>query len=246
LRKPRKIADDICYCLSDIADAFEKGIITSRDFLAEFQGICKESNVDIKDALQNNFKKVQHIFNPESSGKLENFGYQVAIWVSREIMEQASKHFSENIEKYVAGTAREISKELPSGKLLECFKVFSRRFIYTNHEVQRIEIAGNQIVEGLLNHFGALLKLTRSDFEYFVRRNELRKHSGLDIEWRIYNQLSKRMIRSYLYATQNGCTDEEEWICRARLITDYISGLADHSALKLYQNFMGISLMDSW
>ena len=202
--------------------------------------------MDIKDALQNNFKKVQHIFNPESSGKLENFGYQVAIWVSREIMEQASKHFSENIEKYVAGTAREISKELPSGKLLECFKVFSRRFIYTNHEVQRIEIAGNQIVEGLLNHFGALLKLTRSDFEYFVRRNELRKHSGLDIEWRIYNQLSKRMIRSYLYATQNGCTDEEEWICRARLITDYISGLADHSALKLYQNFMGISLMDSW
>ena len=102
------------------------------------------------------------------------------------------------------------------------------------------------LAEGLLNHFGVLLKLRRSDFDHFVRHNELRKHSGLDIEWRIYNQLSKRMIRVYQYATQDNCTDEEEWRCRARLITDYISGLADHSALKLYQNFMGIRLMVSW
>jgi dGTPase len=114
-------------------------------------------------------------------------------------------------------------------------------FIYTDPEVQHIEIAGSRIVEGLLDHYGRLLELPRSGFAYFVEKGELRKHSGLDTEWRIFNQLSKRMLRVYRLAaeTANG---EDEWLARARLIVDYISGLTDTYALHVYQNFMGISL----
>jgi dGTP triphosphohydrolase len=74
-----------------------------------------------------------------------------------------------------------------------------------------------------------------------VEQGELKKNSGLDIEWRIFNQLSGRMIRVYRNSAM-GVSDEEEWICRARLLVDYISGLTDNSALRFYQNFMGISL----
>ena len=123
--------------------------------------------------------------------EVKNFGYDVAIKVSRQIIDEASDRFASNIEEYVGGTAKEMSKDLKSGSILDCFKLFARRHIYTNYEVQRIEIAGSRIVEGLLNHYGRLLEIAREDFAYFVERGELRKHSGLDTEWRIYNQLSK-------------------------------------------------------
>jgi hypothetical protein len=42
----------------------------------------------------------------------------------------------------VNGTAGELSENLPSDKILKCFKTFARRFIDTNSAVQRIEIAG--------------------------------------------------------------------------------------------------------
>jgi len=223
-----ELADDICYCLSDIADSFEKGIISSRDFKEEFRAVCKEHDLDVDSILPKD--------------KIQNFGYQVSIWVSRKIIKETASHFSTHIEKYISGTAKELSEDLPSGKLLKCFKAFARRFIYTNHEAQRIEIAGSQIVEGLLNHFGRLLELPRAEFAYFVERGELRKYSGLDTEWRIFNQLSKRMVRVYQHSIEHGCDDEAEWICRARLIVDYVSGLTDNSALRFYQNFMGIIL----
>jgi hypothetical protein len=70
---------------------------------------------------------------------------------------------------------------------------------------------------------------------------KLRKYSGLDTEWRIFNQLSRRMIRVYKQTVYNANSDEE-WIARARLIVDYVSGLTDTHALHVYQNFMGISL----
>ncbi len=222
-----ELADDICYCLSDIADAFEKRITASQEFKNEFKKICDDNQVDWKLIL------------PES--KIENFGYQVSIKIAQRIIKEASEHFSSQIDRYIAGNAKELSEQLPSGRILKCLKIFARRFIYTDQEAQRIEIAGSRVVEGLLDHFGRLLKLPRPDFEHFVKRDEMRKGSGWDIEWRIYKQLSRRMIRVYEAAARDQ-SNSEEWVARARLIVDYISGLTDNSALRFYQNLMGISL----
>lgn len=225
-----ELADDICYCLSDIADAFEKGVVGSRDFKAEFRKICESEGVDLATTVL------------KDSDKIESFSYQVAIWTTRRLIDEAAIHFSDNLESYLSGEAKELSEDLPSGKILKCFKSFARRFIYTDPEVQRIEIAGSRIVEGLLDHYGRLLGLSRADFAYFVERGELKKHSGLDTEWRIFHQLSKRMLKAYQHAVKDAANNEEEWLLRARLIVDYISGLTDSYALQVYQNFMGISL----
>jgi dGTPase len=224
-----ELADDICYCSSDISDSFEKALISSRDFKEEFRQICREENIDPELVL------------PKKMDTIKNFGTEVAIWVSRRLIDEATTTFTENIQEYLSGNAPELSESLPSGGILKCFKKFARRFIYTDGEVQRIEIAGSRIVEGLLDHFGRLLRIPRSEFRYFIEKGELRKGSGLDTEWRIFNQLSKRMIKAYSHAAQD-VSDEDEWIARAHLVVDYISGLTDNSALRMYQNFMGISL----
>ena len=224
-----ELADDICYCLSDIADGFEKRVMASRDFKEEFRKICEAENVDFTTVVSKGMDKIGH------------FGYEVAIKITRQIIDEAAKHFAANIDGYLDGSANEMAEDLPTGKILKCLKTFARRFIYTDHEVQRIEIAGSRIVEGLLDYYGRLLELPRSDFLYFVERGELKKHSGLDTEWRIFNQLSPRMLRVYKHSADHANHDQE-WIMRARLIVDYISGLTDTHALQVYQNFMGISL----
>ncbi len=70
----------------------------------------------------------------------------------------------------------------------------------------------------------------------------MRKDSGFDIEWRLFSQLSKRMVKSYKHNLRK--SEEVEWFSRCRLIVDYIAGMTDQSALRFYQNAMGISL--SW
>jgi dGTPase len=223
-----ELADDICYCLSDIADSFEKRVTTWREFEAEFKKICDEKDVDGSKVLPD--------------GAIKNFGYQVSIKASRAVIEEATQYFVDHLDDYLSGEAGELSKDIRSGDLLECFKLFARRHIYTEQEVQRIEIAGSKIVEGLLEHYGRLLRLPRTDFMHFVDKDSVPKGGHLDTEWRIYKQLSPRMIKVYEASLSKSSSDAEEWLCRARLIIDYVSGLTDQYALETYQNFMGISL----
>jgi len=222
-----ELADDICYCLSDITDSFEKGVTNSREFKEEFRRICSENEVDDKR------------FVPQTP--ISNFGYEVGIRIARLLIHEAATEFVTNFDRYLSGDAPEMTEVLPSGIILKCLKIFARRFIYTNREAQRIEIAGARVVEGLLDHFGRLLLLSRAEFAHFVEKGDVLKRRGLDTEWRIFNQLSKRMLQVYQHDTRS-CSDSEERICRARFIVDYISGMTDNSALETYQNFMGISL----
>jgi dGTPase len=222
-----ELADDICFCLSDIADSFEKGVTNSREFKEDFGAICRNNDFD------------PALIIPDVP--IANFSHQVAIPVARLLIKEAVSEFADNLDHYIEGDAPELAEVLPSGPVLRSLKQFSRRFIYTNAEVQRIEIAGAKVVEGLLEHFGRLLKLDRADFVYFIEKGEVPKARGLDTEWRIFNQVSNRMLQVYKRQSR-GCSDTDERICRSRLIVDYISGMTDNSALETYRNFMGIKL----
>lgn len=222
-----ELADDISYCLSDIADGFEKKLIFSRDFKEGIAAICKKDKVDISGLI------------PDRA--INNFGFQVSMRVAEKVIRDACIYFVENIDKYISGDAVEIIDDIESGRVLKCFKKFARQYIYTQQEVERIEIAGEKIVEGLLDHYGRLLNMKRDDFLYFVQKGDNKKRNGLDTEWRIFNQMSKRMLSVYDTITDKKSIDRE-WVSRAHFIVDYISGLTDNYALESYQNFMGISL----
>ena len=224
-----ELADDICYCLSDIADAFEKRIIESRFFKEEFKKIiktkCGEDN------------RIQEII-PDAP--ITNFSQQISIPVCRKCIESAVKYYAENFDSYLNGEGNELSSAIEESSLLECLKTFARKFIYTESEIQRIEIAGDKVVSELLRHFGRLLKLSKDDFRHFYEERENIKGKGYDLEWRIFNQLSQRMLEAYKSSLSKN--SEEEWFLRCRFIVDYISGMTDQSALQFYQNLMAIKL----
>jgi dGTPase len=117
-----ELADDICYCLSDIADGFEKRIMASRDFKEEFRKICNAEGVDVASLI------------PKGMDRIENFAYDVAVGITRRIMDEAALHFAQHLDNYISGSAKELSEDLPSGKILKCFKAFARRFIWFKAE----------------------------------------------------------------------------------------------------------------
>ena len=223
-----ELADDICYCSSDIADSLQKGVITNAEFCAEYPKIAKEQNGEA--------------FNPlPQGGKLAHFNTEVSIKLTRQIIEQSAQYFVEHFDDYLAGKGPSLAETTDAGKCLEVLKVFCRRYVYTSPEAQRMEIAGSTIMSGLLSHFAKLLSISRTDFLHFIEKKEMRHKSDLDLEWRIYNQLSKRMVKCYAHF-QNGVSDAEEWRLRAHLIVDFVSSLTDATARDIYQNLMGINL----
>jgi dGTPase len=224
-----ELADDICYCLSDIADSFEKGIIGSRDFKEELNKILKDNGI-ISDL---EFSKDKAI---------DDFSREIAVPISRKIIDEASTFFADNVNRFLEGTIGEIIEVLSIGRTFDALKIFARKLIYTSAEAQSIEVAGYAVVNGLLEHYGRLLRMKRDDFNYFIRKDEMKKKSGLDLEWRIFKQLSPRMLFCYKNSVNDNSSDDTEWINRAHLIVDYISGMTDRSALEIYQNFMGINL----
>ncbi len=226
-----ELADDCCYCLSDIADSFEKNIISLGQYTDEMKKICEEQNLD------------PVMLACEQCGRNFDFKFNVAIPLTRLIIDEAKECFIRDIDGFLSGEAKEISDSIASGGYLECLKKFVRRHVYTSLEVQRIELSGFHIVTALLDQFGKLLLLDRSDFRAFVENNENPKDRGLDFEWRLFSRISKRMLEAYKYSTEEGVDDKKEWLARARLIVDFIAGMTDESAKELHQILTGTDSM---
>ena len=229
-----ELADDSCYCLSDVADSFEKKIISFGEYQEAMEEICKDEDVS-PDLLIGNVKKQSQF----------DFKFNVAIRITKELVGQAAKYYVGNINDFIAGDASEITESIEAGKYLKCIKKFARRHIYPSLEVERIELSGFHIVKSLLDEFGKLLELDRRDFSTFVEKKEVPKGSNLDFEWRLFNRLSKRMLKAYQYKTSEESSDRDEWLTRAKLVVDFISGMTDESAKELHQILTGTDSMIS-
>lgn len=151
-------ADDICYCLSDIADAFEKHLIRSDDF---------------KDAFKEHWERLYHN-EPHGmsipNGKIDYFGMQISVNWSKELVQEATDRYLINHNGIWGGTIPELIDKSGKGRVLKTLKEISRNKIYRAQAVQSIELAGFRAIYGLLDHFDPLLRMKREDFEYFVSK----------------------------------------------------------------------------
>lgn len=244
-------ADDIAYCMSDIADGIEKKVITAPQFAREFKE-CWEKQYKceipeeifpktlMKDLLCDNVRD----FNTNVFSRWANF-------ISNEVV----KFYTNNIQEYMSGAASEIiniRNVKPSTQILNTLKSISNKIIYRSQEAEGIEVAGFSIVSGLLNFFGVILKMPKKHFDAFVYNNndfnEVKKKYAY--EFRVFNMLSKRCVESYRHQIDEWETDNPnkvdmvniEWWLRVHLIIDHISGMTDDYALQTYQLAKGIDI----
>lgn len=249
-------ADDISYCIADVDDAIDKGILT-----------VEQLHSEIKKAW-NNFKK-----DPKVKSQVVESGYLLKI-ADRAYQKYQSENHNKNhayiltlrttlvndLSKYAANRYIENHQKIFDGELDESlldgndeydlatktFKKLAINNIFNSTEIENLELKGYAVISGLLKIYTPLIELSYEEFKTLITQNNLKSRP---IESRLFHKLSSKHKGRYKedtkqsFSKDNPSTKEQmlELYCRTRLIIDYISGMTDQFALEEFQNLTAIS-----
>ena len=247
-------ADDISYCIADIEDAVEKGILKFDELLdklrAQYKTLVESNQYKVSDKdktlmddlIDKNIRRYQ-VTKIDS-----DFFVPFRVAINIKSVNHASQQFVDNIEAICEGTYNQALVEDFSAchALLETLKSVAFTYVFSAKEVQKQELQGYRIISGLLDIYKPLLALDRATFNKILEKAE----KTPIYQTRLFNKLSSKHLAAYKQALKNltdfkghftGCelesVSDEAWefYFRCRLIQDYISGMTDQFAYDEYR-----------
>ena len=228
-------ADDIAYKTADIEDAVKKGYITYFQLLNELksdkyinkcadEGELKEYNKAIE-RLEYYYKKAveNNVSSPE-----QNAVQRWAIYVQGVLLKCAAFGYTSNYTSIMEGTfTKEIIEVSRANALSSALGDLAYRYVFTSKTIYKLEISAGAIFEFLLNKFvNAVL--------YFDTDKKL---SAMDK--RLIALISENYMRAYK-SYSDGKNEIEKLYMRLLLVTDFICGMTDSYAKRLFQELSGI------
>ena len=228
-------ADDIAYCMSDIADGIEKGIFSEKEFISEFKS--EWSKLYGEKPLPEEISCIN---------EMKGFSRDISVPLSKKAIDAATDFYITNHQQVFEGKINGIIEQNSEvGNIFTTIKSVSRRILYTSFEAESIELSGYAVISGILTHYEKLLKLTAEEFQSLIEMKETEKNFA--VERRLFNRLGKRCVEAYKYAIEKykDCCNSNsyEWWLRIHLIIDHISGMTDEFALETYQMLEGINIL---
>ena len=280
------ISDDIAYSMSDIEDGIEKKVVNEKDinelliqlneflFRVNLSQLIKNVtlwsyNENLSHLVNNNlyFKNYNVLPTKNENEKLVYYFIQkIKTQLINMCVKESASIFIENIEEVLVGNfSFDDYLKKPRNKfnilnILSEIKSFSKRRIYTHESVEKIELAGDKILRGLLNIYEPILGLSEENFNVLVDYkygyiNEIKdsfkiiKEHNLHYESRLFNTIPKNYVIRYQkalkYFKENinkniGMNEQElELNLRCHILVDYISGMTDDFALERYNLLSG-------
>lgn len=230
-------ADDISYCMSDIEDGMEKGVVTADSFFddvssiwtkaqSESEGLSSDYIIDLIDESRRN-----SAVSPFTAFKTTIISLAVA---------HAADTYCDAHEEVMCGRHEGLVRDNSEiVTLLKAVKKFVRLTVFRSAEAESVELAGYSTIKGLLDHFSPLLLLPSDSFQELMRGNRVVDE---DYCLRLINRLSKKAREVYKKEATAGIPAEKEWHSRAHLIVDHVSGMTDHFAVQTYQLLAGIKI----
>ena len=226
-------ADDIAYKTADTEDAIKKGFINFNLLISELEGTyCGKCTQEQKKVLLKAVDKLKsyyttavenNIFSPE-----QNAVQRWIIYVQGILLGCAENAFIKYYKDIMAGTMKKELLAVSDGKVLaDALSDMAERFVFRSKEIYKMEIAAETIYEFLLD------KLTRAAVIYDT---DLPKSA---IDMRIMKLVSENYIRAYNSCSKNA-DESEKMYMRLLLVTDFICGMTDGYAKKLYRELNGI------
>ena len=221
-------ADDLAYKTADIEDAFVKGFITYYTLereLAPLEESCPESPFKPLEKLHRLYVRGQekHVTSPES--------YAVKNWIVSAqgfLISCATFGFTSNYDDIMAGTYR---KDLFSGtygeKLMDLLGDMAYRYVFSSRTIYKMEVSEAAILDYLMD------RLVRAVLYYDT---DVKMDS---IDERVVSFISDNYKNAYRIQAE-GKTEEEKLYLRLLLVTDYVCGMTDSYAKRLYQEMNGI------
>ncbi|MDX1634239.1 MAG: dGTPase [Marinobacter sp.] len=232
-------ADDISYCLADLEDGVDKGLMSYTQLA--------ERLVATFDELRPDQARTAH-FGSESFASLVDYALKRAgaedinreheffVWlrvkVIHPLVQHAARAFIDNLAAIREGSLNRALLEDDSAchTVIGTFKRVAVKHVFSVPEVETLELQGYRIITGLLDHFKPLLLLSRADFARLLAGQQ----KGLLVESRLYKRLPNKHVKAYLAAVaEDRGVAPEVWerYCRCRLLQDMVSGMTDQFAL---------------
>lgn len=222
-------ADDIAYAAADIEDGLKKNYITVQDFIDYF-----EENVDESD--DKNYSLLQKL-----KGQLEK-NEQNELQVMQEWLDyvrdwleyNAAYSFTYNYDAIMKGTyTKELLEGVYNSQTLKVLKGAADKYLFSNKEINKVELSGSVILEFLLNKFvGAILEYDEKDIKM---TKENKKIIGL---------LSQNHMNVYNREKEKCVTEGDKVYLKLHLVIDYISGMTDSYAKRLCQELRGVTFFE--
>lgn len=235
-------ADDIIYICDDIEDGTKKGYIDwEKEFSALYHSAEKgEFDTEILDLLEKiknkNDKVDAKMHDKEKTvAAVRNFRNMVQSFLFEKVVEE----FMSRYEKIMSN-----DPDASVGELLSVEKPFVKRLkkitaqnCFCSDEVLNLELTGDKVISTLLDIF--VKALTEHDGKEL---SDTRTYEG-----KIFRKISRNFIYIAESETEKDCSEDKRGLydeqeinqlsayARLHLVVDYISGMTDSYAVKVYQ-----------
>lgn len=221
-------ADDIAYKTADIEDAFVKGFISYHALMEELKELeRREPNNSFKPAERLKYKYQtglkRGVKNPEE--------YAVKNWIVQVqgfLINCATFGFTSNYNPIMNGTyERDIFAGTYAEGLMDLLGDMAYRRVFTTPAIYKMEVAESVILNFLMDKFVNAVLYYDTD----VKLGEIEK--------RVVSFISDNYKSAY-HAQAAGKDEIEKLYLRLLLVTDYICGMTDSYAKRLYQELNAI------
>lgn len=221
-------ADDIAYRTSDLEDAMVKKVISFPQIVEKFQEYILYCDREMdRDNVIRCINKLQEIYHDELAKKRRKPELTAVQRWNRYIqdimIQDAGNAFVEHYEEIMEGKFRgDLFEQTDSGRIVQIIAELSEQLIYTSSVKTRTELFGRRIIDSLLNEFmpAAIVYDTEEDITFIEKRT-------IDTVSNFY--------KSMYHSEADGKSEQDKLYLRILMITDYISGMTDNYAKKLYQ-----------
>nr|WP_205600991.1 dGTPase [Halomonas socia] len=240
-------ADDISYGLADIEDAVEKGILDIRQTQELLKSEFKELG-DISEAIfttpwagARSFQSIVDYAAQRAQETPINKNNEFFLWLRvnliHSLVQHAADRFIVNIEDIYSGHFDQALMEDDSlyAMAIETFKRVARKEVFSNREVETLELQGYRIIFGLIDHYSPLLRCNAEKFKHVLDQGK----SASPYLKRLAGRLAERHVKAYRLAVEaaNGQANDALWefYYRCRLLQDFVSGMTDQYAYDEYK-----------
>ena len=221
-------ADDIAYKTADIEDAYVKGFISYYQLKEELRQL-QESEPE------NPFKPLDKLEHKYESGVKRGVSYPEEYAVKNWIVQAqgflfncATYGFTSNYNAIMEGTyGKDIFCGTYGEGLMHLLGDMAYRRVFTTPSIYKMEVAESVIMDFLMDKFVKAVLYYDTD----VKLN--------DIDKRVVSFISENYKSAY-HKQAEGKDENEKLYLRLLLVTDYICGMTDSYAKRLYQELNAV------
>ena len=223
-------SDDIAYKTADIEDAFIKGFISFHRLMTELKKLPAGEDSSRFDAAKNLEKLYQR---GRERGVEDPEEYAVKNWIVQTqgfLIYCATFGFTNNYEAIMKGTYKyDLFHGTFGEKLMSLLGEMAYRLVFTTDTIYKLEVSESVMMNFLMDNF------VKAIIKYDV---ETEKQNSIDL--RMISFISSNYKNAYHFHAK-GKSEAEKLYLRLLLITDYICGMTDSYAKRLYQELNAIT-----